>query len=369
MRVLMISRPCLIGAYQRKLEEIARFSDVELMVAVPPTWREGGRMIRLERAYTAGYELAIEPLAFNGSFHMHFYPRFGERLRTFAPDVVHIDEEPYNFATFHAMWLARRAGAQGLWFSWQNLHRRYPPPFRWFERYNVRNCDYAIVGSQGAAAVWQEKGYTGPLAVIPQFGVDADIFSPGAGDRAGDGDFIIGFAGRLVKEKGGDLLLEAMAGVDGAWRMIVQGTGPEQGQLEALADSLGLANRVSFRGQWLPSLKLPDFYRQLDVLVVPTRSLPNWVEQFGRVLVEAMACGVAVVGSDCGEIPHVVGDAGLIFPEDDVEALRERLMRLMRDPELQAGLAHRGRERVLNHYTQTHIAARTVDVYREIVTR
>jgi glycosyltransferase involved in cell wall biosynthesis len=367
MRVLMISRPCLIGAYQRKLEEIARFSDVELMVAVPPSWREGGRVIQLERAYTTGYRLVVEPLAVNGSFHLHFYPRLRQRLRAFAPEVVHVDEEPYNLATFHAMWLAKRAGAQVLWFSWQNLTRQYPPPFCWFERYAVRNADHAIVGSQGAATVWRGKGYAGPLAVIPQFGVDADIFSPDAVRRQDRGEFVIGYAGRLVREKGVDLLLQAAAGVDGKWQMIVQGMGSEQRQLETLADDLGVRDCISFRGQWMPSLELPQLYRQLDVLVVPTRSLPNWVEQFGRVLVEAMACGVPVIGSDCGEIPNVVGDAGLIFPEDDVGALREQLARLMRDAGLRAELSRRGRERVLNHYTQARIAAQTVDVYREVV--
>jgi glycosyltransferase involved in cell wall biosynthesis len=367
MRVLMISRPCLVGAYQRKLEEIALFTDVELMVVVPSSWREGGRVMQPERVYTAGYELVVEPIAFNGSFHLHFYPRLGRRLRAFAPQVVHIDEEPYNLASFHAMRLARRAGARVLWFSWQNLNRRYPPPFRFFEQFNLRLADYAIVGSEGAAAVWREKGYAGPLAVIPQFGVDADIFAPQSGGRDGEGDFVIGYAGRLVPEKGCDLLLEAVAGLDGAWRSVILGAGPERERLVALADRLGIADRVSFKG-WLPALELPAFYRALDALVLPSRSRHNWVEQFGRVLVEAMACGVPVVGSDCGEIPHVVGDAGLIFPEEDSEALRGQLQRLMHDPGLRATLARHGRERVLSRFTQAHIAAQTVEVYRALTT-
>jgi glycosyltransferase involved in cell wall biosynthesis len=370
MRVLMISRPCLVGAYQRKLEEIARFPGVELVVAVPPSWREGGRVVQLERAYTTGYELAVEQIAFNGSFHLYFYPRLGRRLRGFAPDVVHIDEEPYNFAAFHAMRQARRAGARALWFSWQNLNRRYPPPFCYFEQYALRHADHAIAGSEGAAAVWREKGYTGPMAVIPQFGVDTDIFAPlgtGAG-RSAEGGFVIGYAGRLVPEKGCDLLLAAAAGLNGAWRLDILGAGPEQKRLEALASRLGVAERVSFKG-WLPALQLPVFYRALDVFVLPSRSRRNWVEQFGRVLVEAMACGVPVIGSDCGEIPHVVREAGLIFPEADVGALREQLLRLMRDPELRADLARRGRERVLVHFTQARVAAQTVAVYRELVDR
>jgi glycosyltransferase involved in cell wall biosynthesis len=368
MRVLMISRPCLVGAYQRKLEEIAHFADVELMVVVPSSWREGDRVVRLERTYTAGYELVSEPVVFNGSFHLHFYPCLARRLRAFSPDIVHVDEEPYNLATFHVMRLARRAGARTVWFSWQNLNRRYPPPFRYFERYNLRRADYAIVGSEGAAGVWQEKGYDGPMAVIPQFGVDPDIFAPRTRERSADDGFVVGYAGRLVPEKGCDLLLEAVAGLNGAWRLVMLGAGSELERLKALVHRLEVADRVSF-GDWLPALQLPAFYRTLDAFVLPSRSRYNWVEQFGRVLIEAMACGVPVVGSDCGEIPQVIGDAGLIFPENDVVGLRDCLARLERDSSLRADLARRGRERVLDKFTQTRIAAQTVEVYRELIGR
>jgi glycosyltransferase involved in cell wall biosynthesis len=365
MRVLMISKACLVGAYQRKLEEIARFPDVELMVVVPPLWRDGSRAIRVERAHTAGYELVIEPIAFSGSFHLHFYPRLKRRLRAFAPDIVHVDEEPYNFATFHALRMAKRFGARVLWFSWQNLNRSYPLPFRWIENYNLRCADHAIAGSSGAARVWREKGYAGPLAVMPQFGVDPDIFAPRRGGRDPARGFLIGYVGRLVPEKGVDLLLEATAGMGTGWRLAIVGTGPEQDHLRTLIRRLGLADQVSFEGE-IPSIRMPAFYQELDALVLPSRSRPNWIEQFGRVLIEAMACGVPVIGSDCGEIPNVVGEAGLIFTEDDTQALRGCLMRLMRDVDLWEDLARRGRERVLAHFTQAQVAAQTVAVYREL---
>jgi len=366
MRVLMISKACLVGIYQRKLEEIARFPDVELMVAVPPSWREGERLIQLERAHVTGYQLVVEPIAFNGRFHLHFYPRLGRRLRAFAPDVVHVDEEPYNFATFHALQLARMAGRKVLWCTWHNLNRRYPFPFRSIERYNLRHTDYAIAGSAGAAAVWRDKGFSGPLAVIPQFGVDPDIFVPRAGERVNTRDFVVGYAGRLVPEKGVDLLLEAAAGVDDGCKLTVMGAGSERGRLDELARRMELTDRVSF-AEPISSLRMPAFYQELDVLVLPSRSRPNWVEQFGRVLIEAMACGVVVVGSDCGEIPDVIGDAGMVFPEGDVLALRECLVRLMHDPDLRADLVRRGRERVLAHFTQAQIAAQTVAVYRKML--
>lgn len=364
MRVLMVSKACLVGIYQRKLEEIARHDDVELAVVVPPHWRDERGVTPLERAHTEGYELIVEPIALNGSFHFHFYPRLGRHIRAFRPDVVHLDEEPYNLATFHGMVLARQAGCRTLWFSWQNLLRRYPLPFSLLERYCLRHADAAIVGNHTAAQVWQDKGYSGPLAVIPQFGVDPQAFAPPTRREAQPG-FMVGFAGRLVEEKGVDLLLAAAAGLEEV-RVEMLASGPLRARLEAQARRLGMTDRVTFRGT-LPSTRMPEFYHRLDALVLPSRSRPNWVEQFGRVLVEAMACGVPVIGSDCGEIPHVIGDAGLVFPEGDVDALRGHLARLMADPDLRADLTRQGRERVLAHYTQARVAAQTVAVYREML--
>jgi glycosyltransferase involved in cell wall biosynthesis len=128
---------------------------------------------------------------------------------------------------------------------------------------------------------------------------------------------------------------------------------------------LRLADRVTF-DDWIPSAQMAAYYGQLDALAVPSRTRPNWKEQFGRVLVEAMACGVPVVGSNCGEIPNVIGDAGLVFPEGQVDGLRSHLSQLLREPDLRAELARRGRERVLARYTQAQIAAQTYQVYRKL---
>jgi glycosyltransferase involved in cell wall biosynthesis len=365
MRVLMLSKACIVGAYQKKLEELARFPSLELTVVVPPYWRDERGTTHLERQHTAGYNLVVEPMALNGNFHLHFYPGLGRQIRRRQPDLVHIDEEPYNLATAHALWLARRAGARTLFFSWQNLLRRYPAPFQLLERYVLRRADYGIAGSQESAEVWRAKGYRGPMAVIPQFGVDPAVFRPGGARDPGRG-FIVGYVGRLVEEKGVDLLLKALAGLEGVWRAYIQGSGPAREMLQSQARDLGIAGRVTF-DNWIPSAQMPGYYQQLDAVVVPSRTRPNWKEQFGRVLVEAMACGVPVIGSDSGEIPNVIGDAGLVFPEGDVASLRDQLSRLLRDLELRAELAQAGRERVMSHYTQAQVAAQTFDVYQAVL--
>jgi glycosyltransferase involved in cell wall biosynthesis len=320
----------------------------------------------LERQHTTGYELVVERMVFNGQFHLHFYPGLGRQIRRACPQLVHIDEEPYNLATAHALWLAKRAGAKSLFFSWQNLLRRYPLPFRLLERYVLGNVDHAIVGNQESRQVWHAKGYRGPVDVIPQFGVDPELFRPGR--RTAGRGFIVGYAGRLVEEKGVDLLLEALAGLEGTWRAYILGAGPALESLQAQVRRAGFSHRVSFDAQ-IPSSQMPAYYQQLDALVIPSRTRPNWKEQFGRVIVEAMACGVPVIGSDSGEIPHVIGDAGLIFPEGQADVLRAHLARLLGDPNLRTELSQRGRERVLDRFTQAQVAAQTYRVYRSMISR
>jgi glycosyltransferase involved in cell wall biosynthesis len=378
VRALIISKALVVGAYQRKLEELASLGDIDLMVVVPPYWQEESRRIMLEPMHTRGYQLAVEPVRFNGRFHVFHFPSLGRRMRAFRPEVVHIDEEPYNLATAHAMWLASRTGARSLFFSWQNLYRRYPPPFRWMEAFCYRTASRAIAGSSEVDEVLRRKGFARPIDVIPQFGVDPDFFRPlprrDAGATTGPASplgarqstFRIGYVGRLVEQKGILDLIEAAARLGRTWQLVLVGAGPLRPQIEALADRLGVRDRLEILAG-LPSARMPEVIGSMDVLVLPSRTRRNWKEQFGRVLVEAMACQVPVVGSDSGEIPRVIGDAGVVFPEGDVAALVAELDSLRANPELRRELGERGRARVLTHFTHARIAGQTYHAYRSML--
>lgn len=361
MRVVLVSKAFVNAAYQRKCELMAEADpDLVLTLISPPSWRWGSRVSFFRPIHTRGYAARVLPIAFNGSFHLHWYRGLRRALREARPDLVHLDEEPYNLATWLGLRDARALGARSVFFTWQNLRRDYPPPFRWFERAVMRTCTVALAGSADAGAVLRGKGYTGDVRVVPQFGVDEAFFTPGPHPHA-DG-FVVGYAGRLDPEKGVDTLLGALATVPGAVLRLA-GDGPERPRLAALAADLGVADRVGFLGT-LDTPELLAFYRGLDALVLPSRARPNWVEQFGRVLIEAMACGVPVVGSRTGEIPAVIGDAGVLFGEGDVDGLAAALRALRASPAEARELGARGRRRALERFTMRRVAADTVAAYR-----
>jgi glycogen synthase len=135
------------------------------------------------------------------------------------------------------------------------------------------------------------------------------------------------FVGRLVSDKGADLLLEAMALLESKPRLAIAGDGPERNHLEKQAADLQLQSRVDFIGSQT-SEQLAKILRQHQILVVPSR----WREPFGIVALEGIACGCVVVGSAEGGLAEAIGPCGLTFPNGDARALANAFARLLEDP-------------------------------------
>jgi glycosyltransferase involved in cell wall biosynthesis len=223
-----------------------------------------------------------------------------------------------------------------------------------------------VCANTEAQTLLRQHGYAGQIKVLPAIGVDLRTFTPG--DSALHDRFTIAFIGRLVAEKGLDTLIDALellarSAVPLSVQLLIIGDGPQRAELVRRAAKLG--DIVQWMGAQPPA-QIALQLRHIAVLVLPSRTTPVWKEQFGRVLVEAMACGVPVVGSNSGAIPEVIGDAGLIFPEGDAAALADCLRHLIASPDLRAELAQRGLARVQEHYTQEHIAQETARFYRQV---
>jgi glycosyltransferase involved in cell wall biosynthesis len=299
--------------------------------------------------------------------HRALYATLGFGAREARPDLIHAEEEPDSLAALHVA-MARRAlapGARLVLHTWQNVNRRKRPWVAAVLRRTLAAADAVVCGNGGAVALLRRFGYARPAPLIPTLALDPSIFSRRPVARLHDA-FTVAFVGRLAPEKGVDVLVRAVARLGMPARLVVAGTGPCRDELAAQARSEGLAEAVQFVGARDPA-GVAALLSAVDVLVLPSRSTPVWQEQFGRVLVEAMGCGTPVVASRSGAIPEVVGEAALLFPEDDAEALAAHLRRLRDSGALRADLGARGRAWALTEHGLARRATQTACFYRRLI--
>ena len=252
--------------------------------------------------------------------------------------------------------------------AWENQAPtwfRHPQPSVLFyaldsiiERIIYRHSDGAVARNAEAQAVLERRGFRKPVHLIP-WGVDMELFKP---RRSSDARFTVGYVGRLVPEKGVADLLTALRGLNDIKALII-GSGPDEPNLRKLvARHNVLAEFVAT----VPQETLPEWYGQMDVLVLPSRTTRKWAEQFGRVLVEAMAMGIPAIGSDSGAIPWVIGDRELIYPEGNVQQLQDRILMLKSSDHLRRIKANESRRRARETFTWEKHANSTVEFCREV---
>jgi glycosyltransferase involved in cell wall biosynthesis len=368
MKILMLSKGMLASTYQHMAEELAALPDVDLTIAVPPVWYEPNvGPIKLERRLSQAYHLAVLPVWLNGHFHLHFYPGLKRLVEYVQPDILHIGEEAFNLATFQAMRLGMQHHAHCCFYNSANIDRRYPPPFSIFERYTFKHAAAAFAANHEAATMIRRHGYAGPIHLVPEFGVDTTLFYPTSSPLPSQ-PFRIGFFGRMIESKGVLDLIEAMVCLPHFVHLLLIGDGALLPRIKARIAELGLLERVEIRPR-VPSSKIPEAMRRLHAFVLPSRTTARWKEQFGRVLIEAMASGVPTVGSDSGAIPHIIGDAGLVFHEGDVADLAAKIQMLIEQPQVREALARAGRQRALEAYASRAVAQRYYNVYHQMFGR
>ncbi len=367
MRVLVVSRFLAEPTHRAKLTALAERPGVEVFALAPAHWREGGRVHVCRAGEEGGFRLFAGKIALSGRVGGHFY-RAGLRraLRAARPHIVHLEEQSYGLAAAQALVCASRMRERPrvLVTCSENAQAALPLRARMVERFVFRRADALLVYAASARERLARAG--APLEkvrALPQWGVDPGLFRPPAG---GARAFLAGYAGRLVEAKGVDVFLKALARLPGEWRAQIVGEGSARQALERLAHSLGIAPRVEFVGG-VERARMPGYMRGWRALVLPSRETPRWREQFGRVLIEAMACGAVPVGAATGEIPRTIGAEGWVFPENDHAALARILTGLGDDPARCRRLAEAGRKRVLATFAWEVVAEKIHRLYREIL--
>ncbi len=211
-------------------------------------------------------------------------------------------------------------------------------------------------------------GY-GPFATIPM-GIYCEPCTGPEKKVARETDVIL-FVGRLIDWKGVNILVSSMKKVRDTVRnarLVIVGDGPERKSLADRVKELGLEDSVTFTGQ-VSDEELKDYYSRASVFVLPSITVNNQTEGLGVVLLEAMASGIPVIGSNTGGIPDIIEDKvnGLLVPPGDPDALAEAIIRIFEDRDLADRFREAGLETVKGRFSWDKISDQFIEVYREVL--
>lgn len=258
------------------------------------------------------------------------------------------------------------------------FNQEWYPRQKALKKFALKNLDHILAISSLSKQAMLIEGYPEEKVTVVPHGLDLNRFQPGKknwplakeiGLQAND--LVVLTVGRQVKEKGGTDLLLALAALARRkmaknLKLVLVGGGPEREHLVNLGRRLGISRRLIFQ-ESLPYKKMPEWYRLADIFVLPSKPTPVWQEQFGMVLLEAMACGVPVVATKSGAIAETVGEAGILVSPNSWPELAGALKKLILDEKLRQSLSKKGRRRVENQFERRKIAQKIEKIYQKVL--
>jgi len=373
LRVLFVSQAYVVGVNQGKLDAIAKTGQAEVGLLAPSNWKapEWNRELPLETPYE-NIKYYSAPVSYPGKGGAYIFApgKIQEVIKDFQPDVLHVELEVFSLCALEFAICSRLTGKPLVLFGWENQERRLPLPRHWVRKFVLDTAKLIVAGNQDGANLLRGWGYTGTIEVMPQLGVDTQLFSADLRSQQQESDELkIGFLGRLAHQKGIDLIFAAARQLQQRglkFRIILCGSGNDEEALRKEAEKQQIAEVVTWQGA-VPHSKAAEEISKFDVLVLPSRTTATWKEQFGHVLIEAMAMGVPVVGSSSGEIPNVIGRPDLVFTEENAGELAAILKKMICEPEWRKEAGHYGMNRVYQYYTHEKIAERLIKLWQKLI--
>ncbi len=380
MKVVIISHTYVSSINRDKWKVFARtHKDMELFVIIPARWpthffTTNSDLVSQESSTNCHF-IPLQTSGAGNEIRYCYSPRaFIQTLKKIRPDLIHVEQGAGALSYFQAIISAKLAGIKPkfCFFTWVNWHHTSPGRLRmlwqWVERFNLKNSHGAVAGNHDAQKILVQQGLKNPVVVLPQLGINTSIFRPAQHENLHPS---IMYVGRIVEEKGVLLLFKAFVKLHKVfpqWKLLFIGSGPLEKKLIDLTITAGMLDCIEFKPP-VAHATIATLLQQASILVLPSYDTAEWREQFGHVLIEAMACKVPVLGSSAGEIPHVIGTAGLIFEQNNQADLEEKLTHMMQSSSLRKSLGEKGYQHVLHYYTHEIISDKTYAFWQQLLTQ
>jgi len=381
MRVLIVYHAGAMHNPRQLYRALADVRGITLTVVVP-------RRLKVDRVYDPSGWLTVEREEDANSYRLVPVPLRnplstwqgfdGDRLRRVIrqvhPDIIHVLDEPTSGYLFQVVWqrLTTSPRSQVLFYAFSNLPIQVGLLSRLKWRFTWAQMAGGAAANSEALENLKHAGFPANRLLERIFwGISLDVFRPMDSaflkrELRLECDHIVGFAGRLVPEKGVTVLLASMRYLPSSVHCLIIGNGPMRADIELWGDLPGLHGRVHLLDAMPPEM-LARYMNCMDILVVPSLTMPQWKEQYGRVIGEAMACGVPVIGSDSGAIPEVIGPDGLIVPEGDASALAKAAHQAIFDKEVRDRLRQHGADRSERELSVKAMSERLVRFYAQVL--
>lgn len=349
-KILAVGHSFVLAQNRDVLRYLQAQGKCEITVLAPRFFHGDLRDIHMEEE-PVGSPLKVVPIDCYGTRSIHFFAynifQIENILKKEKFDAIYLWEEAYIVSGFTLAHVFNKFKIPYFIYSCQNIFKKYPWPFSYLEHKVYSHAQRLFACGQGVKDVFLQKGFASD--VVPFF-VSLDRFKPmteaaktkSLSELGLSGEITVGFMGRLVEEKGLNIFTETLDRIasKNKCNIIVIGSGPLESKLKLWASTKKNTAILALKHHEVPSV-----LAVIDILLCPSQTKANWKEQFGRMIVEAFASGVAVLGSSSGEIPHVIEDAGVVLGEKQVSEWVRAVDDIIQNSEKRAACVERGLRR------------------------
>jgi glycosyltransferase involved in cell wall biosynthesis len=331
--IFVIWQSLVVKSYRSFFYKLAEIGEAQIVLIAPDKFKELGSQVIQAAAFDNTANCRGEILhAWSPHTQIVWYRGLTKVLRKYSqqhgasrPIIVLNLAEPYSITSL-LCWLQTRLalGKSAIFstYALQNIFKEFGLILKMVQKFVFSRCRFILSLGSEQSEVLRRQGFSGEIVNFPlwfdssRFRLTGDL---GSKTEANTRKITVGFIGSLVAEKGVldifDALQRNSDPAQFGFKLLIAGRGALQNQVVQRCEELKERGvECEYLGP-LSADEVPKFFERMDILMVPSRTAEHWKEQFGRVIIEAMACGCTVIGSNSGEIPHVIGQADYIFKE------------------------------------------------------